>query len=209
MMTDFTTALSNHFGVNRSIARSETAAIIWMIQGALFHCVNLKGVRFRREEPFKRPDGLAFFVFDTTVGPVVTDNRLAALNRFSIRFALPLPPQQHDRSNPTEPPPDGMSGDTPPAFPTIEQEFASANIATWEMITSIPAPTLTTANANRNHHEEDTNPMPSLPVSTSVPGTFTSLSPKMARILTCDSTGTLPTNLGSLSFLDDQPEHFQ
>jgi hypothetical protein len=70
------------------------------------------------EEPSEQPDGLAFFVFDATIGLVQTDNRPADINPFSIRFALPLP--QHDRSNnSTETHPDDMSGDTPPTFLTI------------------------------------------------------------------------------------------
>jgi hypothetical protein len=91
-------------------------AILTTINSAIFLCANLEGVRFLNhlgepiptvsEDPSERPDGIAYFVFDATVPPVQTDNRLASLATFTIRFALPLP--QHDRSSSTavNPPPD-------------------------------------------------------------------------------------------------------
>jgi hypothetical protein len=42
--TDLTTALANHFNVNHSIARSETATITPAVKAALFHCDNLSGI---------------------------------------------------------------------------------------------------------------------------------------------------------------------
>jgi len=41
--------------------------------------------------------------------------------------------------------------------------------------------------------------------STTTTGTFTSLSPKMARILASSDPGSLPAYLGSSNFLDNQP----
>jgi len=41
--------------------------------------------------------------------------------------------------------------------------------------------------------------------STTTAGTFTSLSPKMARILASSDPGSLPAYLGSSNFLDNQP----
>jgi hypothetical protein len=110
---DLTSAQSNHFGVlNRSIARSETATAITNLQSALFRCKNLSGIRFLNrdgepvntisEDPTERPDGIAFFVFDTTVMPVKVVCRLSSIGPFTVHFALPLP--QHDRPAHTEPP---------------------------------------------------------------------------------------------------------
>ena len=100
-VVDLTTALSNHFDVNHSVARSETATVIARLQAALFQCPNLTGLRFLDqdgnpagavvEDPADRPDGLAFFVFDTTVIASDIDSRLSAIEPFTIRFALPLP----------------------------------------------------------------------------------------------------------------------
>ena len=215
-VTDLTTCLSNHFGVNHSIAYAETQAVILAIQSSIFHCRNLTGVRFLdhmgatvlrvSDDTSARPDSLSYFVFDATIGPGLTDNRLAALSTFNVRFALPLP--QHDRAaiDPTMPPPDDATAHTPPA--TIEELLASAIAASvnadddeyFDASTSLShlreqldSVLQTTPAARRLFH------------STSVPGTFTTVSPKMSRVLNYDySPGTLPTYLGSLSFLDDQ-----
>jgi hypothetical protein len=104
------------------------------------------------------------------------------------------------------PPPDGASGNTPPA--TIEQllesalaasktadedDYFDAGIALTKLQQQLDAVLHSTPTARR------------LFQSTSAPGTFTTVSPKMSRVLNCDSTpGNLPTYLGSLSFLDDQ-----
>jgi hypothetical protein len=150
-------------------------------------------------------------MFDATLGPVMTDCRLAAaLNAFSIRFALPLP--QHDHSNPTtETFPNGTAGDPPPTFLTVEQELASSAILAASQPTDgadfINArDRLTQLQLQGETIMKKTRTPCRLFQSTSVPGTFMSLSSKMARILTCESTpGTLPTYLGSLLlFLDDQ-----
>jgi hypothetical protein len=77
------------------------------------------------EEPSERPDGVAFFVFDVTVGPALTDNRLVALSTFTVRFTLPLP--QHDRPIVTSVQPPDDAGDNPPlATPTLAEILASA-----------------------------------------------------------------------------------
>jgi hypothetical protein len=75
---DLTTALANHFDVNYSITHLETNTVITAVKAALFHSDNLSGIRFLdhtgtlvntaiSEDPDLRPDGVAFFVFATTV----------------------------------------------------------------------------------------------------------------------------------------------
>jgi hypothetical protein len=128
---------------------------------------------------------------------------------FNIRFALPLP--QHNRSPPITVTPTNGSGEDPPPTPlTIEQELASAVAASH---TTTDGEDYIDARAclAQLQLQVDTiiqkTPTPCrLFLSTSVPGTFTALlSPKMARVLNCDSNpGTLPTYLGSLAFLDNQ-----
>jgi hypothetical protein len=71
-VTDLTTALSNHFDVNHSVARSKTAAVLALLESALFRCENLSGICFIdcggvpiatiNEDPADRVDGITFFV---------------------------------------------------------------------------------------------------------------------------------------------------
>jgi hypothetical protein len=51
--TNLTTTLANHFDVNHSIARVETATVLASVKSALFRCENLSGIRFlnRRGKP--------------------------------------------------------------------------------------------------------------------------------------------------------------
>jgi hypothetical protein len=216
-ITDLTAALSTHFGVNHSIACSETTAVLAAIKSAIFQCANLGGVRFLNhlgepipnvsEEPSERPDGIAFFVFDTTVGPALTDNRLVALSTFTVRFALPLP--QHDRPFATTvQPPDGAGDDPPLATLTLEEVLASAVAASQatdgeDYIDASARLALLQQQVDAVLHQTPTARR--LFQSASAPGNLPTASPKMSRVLQSDSSpGTLPTYLGGLSFLDDQ-----
>jgi hypothetical protein len=217
--SDLTTALANHFDVNHSIARSETATIIAAVHAALFCCENLSGVRFLHrngaaagtvdEDPAKRPDDLAFFVFDTTVAAVTVDPRLSAINPFSLRFALPLP--QSDRpSTPgtTTPPRDDARAGTGQQQ-TFEQQMQAllddASLVAVDIADSDAPTRLSELVAQMRTVISQTQVPRQLFPSITRPGSFAPFSPKMARILaSSDAAGTLPTYLGRLDFLDNQ-----
>jgi len=220
---DLTTALSNHFDVNHSVARSETAAVLALLQSALFRCENLSGVRFLdregvpvgaiAEDPTERQDSIAFFVFDTTIVAADIDLRLAAIEPFTIRFALPLP--QHFRGTDTDLPPTFPLTTTPdqleavgPAFQSLEAKMdaAIADSHGTEGDDYLNAGARLSALQAKIHAIMEQTPTPRRLFQSAVsPGTFTSLSPKMARILASGADpGSLPTYLGSLNFLDDQ-----
>lgn len=101
-ITDLTTALSNHFDVNHSVARSKTAAIVALLQSALFRSENLSGIHFIDragvliktvdEDPAKRQDNIAFFVFDVTFWAVMlTGDALPPSNRSPSGSPFPCP----------------------------------------------------------------------------------------------------------------------
>jgi hypothetical protein len=100
-VTDLTTAMSNHVNVNHSVTRSETAAVLALLQSTLFCCENLSGIHFLdrvgvsietiNEDPAKRQGDIAFFVFDVTISAGDVNQCLAAIEPFTIRFSLPLP----------------------------------------------------------------------------------------------------------------------
>jgi hypothetical protein len=89
-VADLTTALSNHFDVNHSIARPKTAAVLALLQSALFRCENLSSIPFIDragvpietidEDPAERQDDIAFFVFDAMILAGDVDRRLAAID---------------------------------------------------------------------------------------------------------------------------------
>jgi hypothetical protein len=222
-VTDLTTALSNHFDVNHSVARSETAAVLALLHSALFRCENLSGIRFLDrvgvpigtidEDPADRQGDIAFFVFDTTISAGDVDRRLAAIEPFTIRFSLPLP--QHVRGTGTDLPPTSPLTMSPPHqltaagpdFQSLEAklEAAIADSLEQEGEESPRSRARLTALQAELRAIVDQTPTPKrLFQSAGSPGTFTSLSPKMARILTSSDPGSLPTYLGSLNFLDDQ-----
>jgi hypothetical protein len=218
---DLTTALSNHFDINYSIAMSETAAVIATLNSALYQCTNLRGIRFLdrdgapisniSEDPSMRDDGIAYFVFDSTILPTKTDCRLSPIGPFTIRFALPLP--QHERQsamNPTANPfnpttPNANTNDSSPT--TLERTIAAAleaseTAAGDEYIN--PAARLAALQQQVRTIMEQTPRR--LFDSTATTGGFPSFSPKMAQILANNGDpGSQPTYLGSLHFLDDQP----
>jgi len=215
---DLTTALSNHFDVNHSVARSETAAVISTLNSALFHCVNLSGIRFLNrdgapvnnvsEDHTTREDGIAFFTFDSTVTPSKIDCRLSDISPFTIRFALPLPQHDHAAINQLTCTTPTQTTNTPPTFVTMEE--ALEKVATASLPVDGEDPIDTAAHLAALHLEiqeviQKTPTARRLFHSTTAPGTFTSLSPKMARLLASSGNpGTHPTYLGSLNFLDDQ-----
>ena len=101
-ITDLTTALSNHFDVNHSVARSKTTAIIALLQSALFRSENLSGIHFIDragvliktvdEDPAKRQDNIAFFVFDATFWAVMlTGDALPPSNHSPSGSPFPCP----------------------------------------------------------------------------------------------------------------------
>ena len=226
--TDLTIALANHFDINHSIARSETLAIVSAVQATLFHCENLTGIRFLNrkgkpmgsavnEDPAKRQDSIAFFVFETTVIPATIDNRLSAISPFTIHLALPLP--QSDRTAAAVTTPTNETNlSTPETHPanlqTLEQQLESAIADSRdkddedfdkEADDSNAATRLATLQAQIAAIMAQTPTPRRLFPSTTTPGTFTSMSPKMAQLLAANaSAGQLPTYVGSLSFLDDQ-----
>jgi hypothetical protein len=120
--TDLTTALSNHFDVNHSVARSKTTAVLALLQSALFHWENLSGIRFIdhvgvpiktiNEDPAKRQDDIAFFVFDMAILAGDVNCHLAAIESFAIPFSLPL--LQHVCSTGTDLPPTSPLTMSPP-----------------------------------------------------------------------------------------------
>ena len=145
------------------------------------------------EDPTKRPDDLAFFVFNTTVAAVTVDPCLSAINPFSLRFALPLP--QSDRpstSGTTTPLTDAA---TPPAQNTLEQQMQAlldaASLVAMD-ITDDDAPThLNTLVAQLRTVISQTQVPRQLFPSTTWPSSFMAFSPKMARILaSSDTAGT-------------------
>jgi hypothetical protein len=221
---DLTTALANHFNVNHSIARSETSTITAAIKAALFHCDNLSGIRFLdhtgapvstaiSEDPDSRPDGVAFFVFASTVPPASIDPRLSAISPFTIWFTLPLP--QSDRTPGTDmAPPTTVATVGTPIPMTLEQQLATAIAASQnpgdreddaDTDDSTTVARLATLQSKVAAIMAQTASPRRLFPSLTTPGTFTSVSPKMARLLTPASmAGQLPTYLGSLDFLDNQ-----
>ena len=222
-VTDLTTALSNHFDVNHSVARSETAAVLALLESALFRCENLSGIRFIDrggvpiatidEDPDEREDDIVFFVFNTTILAGDIDRRLAAIEPFTIRFALPLP--QHVRGTGTDLPPTSPLTMSPPhqltaAGPTLQDWEAKMEAAISDSLeregeeTPRTRARLTALQTELRAIVAQTPTPKRLFQSSAAPGTFTSLSPKMARILDSSNPGSLPTYLGSLNFLDDQ-----
>jgi hypothetical protein len=223
-VVDLTTALSNHFDVNHSVARSETAAVIARLQAALFKCSNLTGLRFLDlngtpvgdvvENPEDRPDGVAFFVFDTTVIASAIDRRLSAVDPFTIRFALPLP--QTERPVVATATPDPSAGDpgsiaieTPHPSPSFvaRLEAAIAGSVALEGDDSVDsASRLLALQVELRSLVRQTLSPRRLFQSGGHGGTLgTSLSPQMARLLAAGTNpGSLPTYLGSLHFLEDQ-----
>jgi hypothetical protein len=185
-------------------------AILTTINSAIFLCANLEGVRFLNhlgepiptvsEDPSERPDGIAYFVFDATVPPVQTDNRLASLATFTIRFALPLP--QHDRSSSTavNPPPDTDHEPAPSLAELLASAVAASHVSDGEnyidagarlaqLQQHVDAALLQTPTARR------------LFPSTAAPGTYTTVSPKIMSVSPASSSEDF-----FFSVLDDSGE---
>jgi hypothetical protein len=158
------------------------------------------------------------------VTPVAVDPRLKAIYPFQIRFALPLP--QSDRPAETEPttadedttptdeePAPAGTPDRPPPNQGLEQRLQTAVAASQTTDGENPvalAARLAALQDQIGTILEQTPTSRRLFPSITTPGTYTSLSPKMARLLTNSTElGSLPTYLGSLNFLDDHSGYLQ
>lgn len=222
-VVDLTTALSNHFDVNHSVARSETAAVLTHLHAALFQCSNLTGLRFLDqdgnpvgtvvEDPADRPDGIAFFVFDTTVTASTIDHRLSAVDPFTIRFALPLPQTERPVAAAAVPAagrPGSNAIETPRPSASFEARLEAAiagSVALEGDDASVDssARLLALQVELRSLMRQAPSPRRLFQSGGNYGTLGTSLSPQMARLLAAGTNpGSLPTFLGSLHFLEDQ-----